>query len=1383
MNRKLFTYLLFILFTGYCSVEFSQSQTIIEYSTPGTYNWTCPAGVTSITVECWGAGGGGGIISGSGGGGGGGGAYARGNNITVTPGNNYTIVIGTGGAPDIAGGGGTRTSFDVLVIADYGRGATTASGAAGGTVANSVGTVRYAGGNGGNGNNTGDTGGGGGGSGGLHGNGVAGAAATNSVGGNGGNGDNNSGGAGGTGGNTTNGNPGISHFLGGGGGGGGDDGLNGASAGGPGGGGGGGEINGGTGADGKCIISYYCTPDFPTGVYSITRVQFGSIDNSSASISGGTVPDWENFTYITTNVTQGNTYPITVTARGLGTANIFYINAFFDWNNDGDFSDSWEQYNLGTHNDVSSIGVVSGNIYVPDWAAVGTIRMRVVNRFSAYSTPCNLTGYGQAEDYSAVVPPLTNCSGTPVAGTVNPAVSNITTADNLNLTWSETPQNGNTYQWQTQDGFGMWINIPGATSYSYNASGLTEGTHLFRVIVTCTTSGLSNTSSSAQVNVVVGYCNPGNLDCSLNDYVSRVQLNTLDNTSGTTCISITGYSDYSALAPTDLTLGSSYNLSITVGAGTGSHSAGVWIDFNRNGSFLDAGEYFSIAQGTILPSSTTTVSILIPTTASTGNTRMRIQYAYGAAVLSSWTCFTNATYGETEDYTVNLVCSAVPSDITGRFPSNGLSLPCGSAIGLSWDEHGCASGYKIYLGTTNPPVTLVDDIAGSYYYTGNLNSNTTYYWKVVPYSGSGDGTGTVWSFNTQTAIVAAVSSDEAGCTDGGLCLDASGGAFPDYYWYDVPSGGVPVASGTTYCPTGLTGTTTFYVANYFDGTPTSINASATTNAECSATDPGFGVFFDIKAKSANIIVTSIDVMFRDNGQVPAGGINNRPVKVYYYATQSYQGHTNSSTGWTLLDNLSIPVPNAPSAVTNIDITDIYVPAGTTYGIYVVYDCVVRTSPGIFANSDLELKTGSIACGGEFTDVYPDVSFRGTVYYQINCSSPTYPVIATPYVSNNYVALAGSSVSGLVEQCTEYGWTYYSQPATPNIWLFAIKKNGNTFTATVDITKGAGVYQNVNASTSAGSFLLERYWNITLTSGSIDPAFPVSVRLFFNSSEIADAVTLRNTIQAGYPGTFPTAWRWFKSVGVPFDPSSNIDGNTFNFTNVTLTTTGALTESGASYSGTINGVPYVDLDGITSFSGGTGGVGFSKWPTALLPIELLNFSAELKNNLALLKWSTLSEINNDFFEIQKSTDLNLWYPIGIVNGAGNSSTVTDYSFMDIDPIESKTYYKLKQVDFDGNYSYTYIVNVTPDFFILSPELLSVYIEKSDKIVVSLKFAFEQKYSLSIIDINGINAYNATGIAESDNEIFEIPASSLANGIYFIKVVLNNSILTNKIIIVR
>jgi hypothetical protein len=258
------------------------AQSVTRYfDRAGTFSWLCPSDVTSVKVEAWGAGGGGGIIAGSGGGGGGGGAYALTNAVTVTPGTAYPIVVGAGGAADVAAAAGDSTFNTTTVVADGGTGVNGATGGAGGTTANSTGAdAEAAGGAGSNGNTTGDIGGGGGGSAGPSGAGATPSNAAGGVGATGGQGNNGAGGAGGAGGNTTNGSPGTSNVLGGGGGGGGDDGLAGGNGGSPGAGGGGGETGGGIGADGQIKLTY-STSDIDV-VYSDSNPDSGTATSTWA---------------------------------------------------------------------------------------------------------------------------------------------------------------------------------------------------------------------------------------------------------------------------------------------------------------------------------------------------------------------------------------------------------------------------------------------------------------------------------------------------------------------------------------------------------------------------------------------------------------------------------------------------------------------------------------------------------------------------------------------------------------------------------------------------------------------------------------------------------------------------------------------------------------------------------------------------------------------------------------------------------------------------------------------------------------------------------------------------------------------------------------------
>lgn len=137
-------------------------------------------------------------------------------------------------------------------------------------------------------------------------------------------------------------------------------------------------------------------------------------------------------------------------------------------------------------------------------------------------------------------------------------------------------------------------------------------------------------------------------------------------------------------------------------------------------------------------------------------------------------------------------------------------------------------------------------------------------------------------------------------------------------------------------------------------------------------------------------------------------------------------------------------------------------------------------------------------------------------------------------------------------------------------------------------------------------------------------------------------------------------------------------NPFNDVNGVITATGL----------TVGQEYYMMIDGnngdICNFLIGAGeGV-------VVLPITLSNFEVTCDNGLPKINWTTSTEINNDYFTIERSSDGHQFESIGKINGAGNNSTSLNYSFVDDSPLTTVGYYRLKQTDFDGKFDYTNIV---------------------------------------------------------------------------------------------
>jgi hypothetical protein len=109
--------------------------------------------------------------------------------------------------------------------------------------------------------------------------------------------------------------------------------------------------------------------------------------------------------------------------------------------------------------------------------------------------------------------------------------------------------------------------------------------------------------------------------------------------------------------------------------------------------------------------------------------------------------------------------------------------------------------------------------------------------------------------------------------------------------------------------------------------------------------------------------------------------------------------------------------------------------------------------------------------------------------------------------------------------------------------------------------------------------------------------------------------------------------------------------------------------------------------LTSFSpvtvAGSGG---------LLPVEWLSFDGEALDSRVRLEWITEHEINNEYFEVERSADGQDFYPLGQVAAEGGPELLTPYEYYDEAPLAGISYYRLRQVDIDGQYSFSHVVEV-------------------------------------------------------------------------------------------
>jgi hypothetical protein len=115
--------------------------------------------------------------------------------------------------------------------------------------------------------------------------------------------------------------------------------------------------------------------------------------------------------------------------------------------------------------------------------------------------------------------------------------------------------------------------------------------------------------------------------------------------------------------------------------------------------------------------------------------------------------------------------------------------------------------------------------------------------------------------------------------------------------------------------------------------------------------------------------------------------------------------------------------------------------------------------------------------------------------------------------------------------------------------------------------------------------------------------------------------------------------------------------------------------------TFSNVALQDGDWVT-----LGSTGFT------FPVEFVSFEAEIIGQEVQLSWSTATEVNNDFFAIERSGDGQIFDQIGREAGAGNSQQIQSYAFTDAEPLPRHAYYRLKQVDYDGTYAFSTVQEV-------------------------------------------------------------------------------------------
>jgi hypothetical protein len=190
-----------------------------------------------------------------------------------------------------------------------------------------------------------------------------------------------------------------------------------------------------------------------------------------------------------------------------------------------------------------------------------------------------------------------------------------------------------------------------------------------------------------------------------------------------------------------------------------------------------------------------------------------------------------------------------------------------------------------------------------------------------------------------------------------------------------------------------------------------------------------------------------------------------------------------------------------------------------------------------------------------------------------------------------------------------------------------------------------------------------------------------------------------------------------------------------------------------------------------------------WGNEALPVTLIFFTAEKKkDDVGTINWATATEINNAYFEVERSADAKEWTTIGHIAGAGNSNIMINYTLEDDKPLHSVNYYRLKQVDDDGIFTYSEIAQLDFSDAAVNTEL-NIYpnpLAQNKSLYLNVTNTTDLITHISISNESGMVSYNEE---VTPSPICVIPPMQAESGIYFVTAVISGNKQRTKEIVIR
>ena len=174
----------------------------------------------------------------------------------------------------------------------------------------------------------------------------------------------------------------------------------------------------------------------------------------------------------------------------------------------------------------------------------------------------------------------------------------------------------------------------------------------------------------------------------------------------------------------------------------------------------------------------------------------------------------------------------------------------------------------------------------------------------------------------------------------------------------------------------------------------------------------------------------------------------------------------------------------------------------------------------------------------------------------------------------------------------------------------------------------------------------------------------------------------------------------------------------------------------------------------------------------LPVELLYFNAEVNEQKKVdISWATASELNNDYFVVQRSKDAINWQTVTEIDGAGNSNVFLSYATTDDLPFSGISYYRLKQVDIDNKTTYSDIRLVKLDVI----DKISVYPNPVKNFCI---INLNQQSDIQTLELYNTNGTKVKSVSVEKSETVNLDMSNLETGVYILYA--DNKVVLSKLI---